>query len=118
MNFKIEGIEHLDHTITTMMADLKKVGNEDVPNEFFNWEAEDLRRKSPWVRKIGRRKAYMTMVRPHSAASMRMRHRALMKARRKHKTLSRGGSEPILRPELLSELVKRMRTLLGTIRWR
>ena len=116
---KIEGIERLDKTIVEMIATLKKFGNEDIPNEFFNWEAEDLRRKSSQIKRVGRRKSYRTTIRPHSAASMRMRHKALVHARRHHRSVTRGSTLPILRPSLWKQLVERMTTLMvSKIRWR
>lgn len=120
LKIDVEGIQRLDRTITDMMGTLKKFGNEEIQNEFFNWEAENLRRRAPWVRRIGRRKAFMTVVRPHSAASMKMRHRALVRWRRRHKGMvATGSTRPILRPSLWEELVKRMATLMETkIRWR
>jgi hypothetical protein len=118
LEIKLDGLENIEHTVTEMMHVLKKFGNEDIPNEFFNWEGESLHRRSPWVKRIGRRKSYITFVRPHSAASMKMRHRTMIRARRRHKTLMRGTTRPILRPSLFSDLVQRMTALMErTIRW-
>ena len=95
----------------------------DVPQEFFNWEAENVHEKNPWVKRTGRKgsrvrnRHYYTIILPHSQREMAHRKKVAMRLRRKHIALRRGVTKPILRPELLHVWQDRLTSLLGEIRW-
>jgi hypothetical protein len=105
--------ERLDH--------LSQAAND----ELYNWEAEDLRRKTPWVRSRSKNRFY-TSIRPHSGKTIRSRARRRRLRRelysafkvRLHRRVRRPSIRPLLRPELFDQLVERMNALLQrTIRW-
>ena len=95
----------------------------DVPQEFFNWEAENVHEKNPWVKRAWRKgsrvrnRHYYTIILPHSQREMAHRKKVAMKLRRKHIASRRGVTKPILRPEMLQVWQDRLTSLLGEIRW-
>ena len=105
----------LDRRIDDMRERLKKLGAQDIQDEMFNWQAEDMHRKRPRVR--GFRKRATTIIRPHSVAEMKREHRAMLRAKRRKGGFHHLSTRPILRPELYERLCQRMRALLATVSW-
>jgi hypothetical protein len=115
-SIEIESTAGLQDRLEAMQQKIKQFEQVDMPNELFNWEAEDLHRMRPWVRR--RRRSAMTIVRPHSVREMKARHRLLVRAHRRHRQVQRWSTRPILRAELWKTLVERMTALLAEkIHW-
>ena len=117
-----EGMDKIAERFKHMREQIAKLRH-DVPQEFFNWEAEDVHEKNPWVKRTGRKgsrvrnRHYYTVILPHSAREMAHRKKVAMKLRRKHIASRRGVTKPTLRPELQHRWQDRLFSLLDTIRW-
>jgi hypothetical protein len=117
------GMDAIAARFKTMRERIAKLRH-DVPQEFFNWEAEEVHEKNPWVKRTGRKgsrvrnRHYYTVILPHSAREMARRKKAAMRMRRKHiVSRRRGTTKPTLRPELLHRWRDRLTLLLHDIRW-
>jgi hypothetical protein len=99
-----------------MQRDLRHFPQQ-MADEFATWQRDDMHRKHPSVHRVSRRR-FRTIIRPHSQKEMLRRHRALVRAHRRHKAgPPRWSTRPILRPELLQLLQERMHDLIGRLRW-
>jgi hypothetical protein len=90
---------------------------DQMGDELFNWEAEDMHRRRPFVARKGKR--VFTNIQQHSIAEMKRGAAARLAARKKH---HRGpvhtSQRPILREELLTKFVTRMTQLFfEKIKW-
>jgi hypothetical protein len=116
--------------VDNMYADIKTMKLETLPQEFENWQTEDMHRKYPemtfhpgeeeaivmtriWPRSRddvvgGRRKRLFTIPKNISRAQLRRYRLASIT----HK------GRPILRPELYEKLCERMAAMLQTLKWR
>jgi hypothetical protein len=116
------GMDAIAARLKNMREQIAKLRH-DVPQEFFNWEAEDVHAKNPWVKRAGRKgsrvrnRHYYTIILPHSQREMAHRKKVARRLRRKHIASRRGVTKPILRPELQHVLWDRLTLLLGAIRW-
>jgi len=111
-----EGMDKIAERFKHMREQIAKLRH-DVPQEFFNWEAEEVHAKNPWVKRTGRNRHYYTVILPHSAREMAHRKKVAMRLRRKHIASRRGVTKPTLRPELQHRWQDRLFSLLDTIRW-
>jgi hypothetical protein len=102
--------------IQKMQATLRHFPDQ-MGDELFNWEAEDLHRKRPFVSRKGKRA--FTFIQQHSIAEMRRAQAASQAARKKHHRGPRHWStRPILRETMFAKFVIRMQRLLGEkIQW-
>jgi hypothetical protein len=96
----------------------------EVPVEFFNWQAEDVHRAAPWLKRTGRKgsrvknRHYVTIFRPHSGKSMDYRKRVRPRTKKARLRRRRHGvTGPILRPMLSDELMARLSALLDKVKW-
>jgi hypothetical protein len=97
---------------------LKKLAEfpKQMADEEFNWQAEDLHRKRPFV--IRKKKKAHTFVQQHSIAEMKRSaaHKRALKAA--HIRVRRRSTRPILRETMWAKLIVRMVDLLETkIKW-
>jgi hypothetical protein len=104
------------------LADMSEKLNtltQEIPTEFYNWQAEDMHRKQPRQKVWRRGKSVSTIIRPHSYAEMKRSQHAQARARRRrHSHLqARWSTRPILRAELLTRLQERMQALLASVKW-
>ena len=116
----VENAGEFEKRLGEMAEKLKKLGSQDIGNELFNWQAEDMHRMRPKQRVSTRGKRASTIIRPHSVGEMKRAHRALLRARRRKAgvaALRRWSTRPILRAVLYDKLAERMRALLATIKW-
>ena len=95
---------------------LHELGAHGLGDEFFNWQAEDMRRKHPTVRK-GRGRRFFTIIRPHSYYEVMRSRRYQAALGRHHKPHTRTSNRPILRASLYAQLQNRLRSLLDAIKW-
>jgi hypothetical protein len=109
-------IAAVEKRLADMHNKLHELGAHGLGDEFFNWQAEDMHRKHPTLKKL-RGKRYRTVIRPHSYFEvMRSRHFQSRLGRR-HRPHTLTSTRPILRPALLTRLQERLRGLLDAIKW-
>jgi hypothetical protein len=116
-------VEAIEKRIDDMLHKLNHFGAQDMPDQLFNWEAEDLHRRKPWVSKkpmrSRRMRRAMTIIRPHSVSEMKRSHAALIRAHRRHQQARHWSTRPILRHVLWEKLKKEMEALMPSLlSWR
>lgn len=109
-------ISAIDKRLADMHDKLHELGSHGAADEFFNWQAEDMHRKRPTVRKL-RGKHWRTIIRPHSYWETKRSERYQASLGRHHKPHTLTSTRPILRASLLTQLQNRLRGLLDAIRW-
>jgi hypothetical protein len=96
-------------------------GSVDMPTELTEWQEEDMNRRYPNT-VVPDSKTALTHIWPRSRLSERRSYERT-RERRRRPSLSRapafrGGTRPILRPELFERLCQRMAALLPEkLRW-
>lgn len=98
-------------------------GNGDISREFFNWQAEDMRRRYPEVEEPDPHQV-VARIYPRSRKE-RVREASVSRGRRKRRPLVRirrvrgSSNRPILRPVLFEKLADRMaRMMEERLTWR
>jgi hypothetical protein len=124
MDIELKGMDAVAQKIAHMQETIKKLPD-DMETELFNWQAEDMHRRNPGVKRQGKRRR-STIVRPHSLGEMMHRFRAKRKQamrqrrrkRRRHgRVYQRTSSRPVLRDELLTRFYERGTQLLRKVKW-
>ncbi len=124
LDVELVGLEPLLSKVGELQRRLDGL-QQNIPEELKDWEAEDMDRQVPWARQKNRGRRTYTVIRPHSAKSIRWRkahqqaRRAALRAQHHRFRRERPPStRPILRAELFDRLCERMATLLrATITW-
>jgi len=111
-----------------MMSDkIKEFAEHDIPTEFHNWQAEEMRRKNPTVHQPKRRRAqrrldqskkYYTRIRRHSFYEMTRSMTHAKYLRRHHRPPVQTTTRPYLRQQLEQGFVKGMIELMHSkLKW-
>jgi hypothetical protein len=118
----MQGVEKLASTIDGMIANIEKLGKQELGTELTNWQVEDMHRKYPNTDAADNTAS--TEIWPRSRASQRYVPRQGPRQRRRvliTKPRMRQGRiisvRPILRPELYQKLVERFTALLEKLTW-
>jgi hypothetical protein len=119
LTFEAEGIDRVIKRLEGMGDNIQAFGQRDMPDELFNWQAEDMKRRYPEVETPDDKTAE-TEIFPRSRLPSKHVRQPSAQARRISIARPKGGggrpisTRPILRDELFEKLVERMGALLET----
>jgi hypothetical protein len=115
IEIEVTGVEETMARLDGMIEKLIELRTHKIGEEFANWQTETVHRRAPFV--VHHRNVWGTRFRPHSRWEMQRHRRAMRRLVRHGRYTGFYSTRPILRQELLDDLVKRMEEVLSDVRW-
>jgi len=137
----IEGVDRINATLKSMLEQVERFGQTDMPNELTVWQTDDMHRKRPnttepepnvamtMIYQRGTRRSrterpgidafYRTKIRKRRRRrKVKVAFKIARRGRRKQGKSGPSAARPILRPVLYDELQQRMNKLLtDKLKW-
>ena len=110
-----DGFEETAERVDKMILQLRELRGYEIGREFAEWQEQDVNPKHAFV--VKHRATWTTRFRPHSRWEMTRHRYAMRRLVRRGRYTGYYSTRPVLRQELLDQLVTRMEALLNNIKW-